>query len=248
MKNLLVLSTALLAFVSVDASASKLTGSEFDELMSYGARAQTIDEVIGVRTLQAQDNNLQNSTDDLVALRTRLVGDGTAPNVAAFQAVTHRTNAVTGLLPTVSDAFDLLDGVAGTPANVNTMLVYATAAGVFPTADDAGAGPNGASGLTSVGAGDFTPAVVAIPVDGSTVQTGTAFRISASMRFIYNRLFRDTAGAAADGLNLVGRQNQLIAIAAGYGFDGATLPTQDQLTLPMLAHFLASVDIDNVAR
>lgn len=245
MKNLLALSTALIALVSVDVSASKLTGSEWLEVDTYGARGTSIDELIGVKTLQGQNNAVQNSVDDLVDLRTRLVGDGSAANVTAFQAVTHRANAVTGMLPTFSDTLDILDAMVGTSANINTLLTYTNSANtVFDTIDDAGG--NAANLWEATSNGDLTPATPAFVQPDTAIASGTAFRLLANMRLIYNRLFRDESNTA-DQLNVAGRRARMVGIAAGYGFDGATLPTQDQFTLPMLAHFLAAVSINNTA-
>ncbi|MBX9697279.1 MAG: hypothetical protein K2X53_04255, partial [Alphaproteobacteria bacterium] len=172
MKNLLALSTALIALVSVDVSASKLTLSEAFELGTFAKNNKTLDEVIGISTVTpGQTNDNRNAVTDLETAKLKLIGNTTA----AIQDITKKATAVTGITASLIDGIDYVDSAVGGEQGYNLAIVRLSSA-AFGTAAIITAGDGVTAGqLTSVlggGAVSATPVVQVIdtvnPAPGNT--------------------------------------------------------------------------------
>jgi hypothetical protein len=249
MKNLLALSTALIALVSVDVSASKLTLSEFFELGSFATQNKTIDEVIGISTVTpGQTNDNRNAVDDLQAAKLKLIGNTTA----AIQAITKKEAAVDGITASLIDGIDYVDSAVGTELGYNTTILRLTTVNVTGTILNAGDGatPGQLTSVPGLAAAKITPILQLIdtlnPAPGNTPGIRNAVgRMDGMLAAAYRRLVREECTVNVDVANLGARQARLGQIATQHGVTiGGALPTEDQFTLAMLADFMNDVRID----
>lgn len=249
MKKLLVLSTALAALVSIDATASKLTLSEAFELGTFARNNKTIDEVIGISTITGgQTNDNRNAVDDLQAAKLKLIGS----TDAAIKAITRTTGAQAGISATLIDGVDYIDRAVGSETAYNAVFARSQAV-VDNTIDDAGAGGAIQTGLSFDNA-QGTPAIQLIDVTATNTTPGirnAVGRMDGLLALAYRRLVRqaavtiaDTGGGSGD---LAARRVRLGNIATAHGVTaGNALPSEDQFTLAMLVHFLFEADLENL--
>jgi len=250
MKNLLVLSTALLALVSIDASASKLTLSEAFELGSFASNNKTLDETIGISTVAvpAQTNDTRNAVIDLQAAKLKLIGSADA----IIQNITKSSLAVNGISATLIDGIDYVDRQVGSETAYNMVIARLVSAQIGNGIGILAAGDGATPGqFTSVpGGADPTPVLEAIDTTPGNLTPGirnTVGRMDGLLTAAYRRIIRLANQATADDtVNLAGRTARLARIAFDHGVVAANniLPTEDQFTLAMLVDFLGDVQVE----